>query len=432
MKMKKVAAIVLATTMAMGSSLTVFAAGTVSGGDPASGSTEGQGTNEGHVEKESINVVLPVMPTTGSPFDYITDPERLIQGTNGAAHADAKFPNNDSDTGVYFKVGANEYANTSKTLKVINKSSCNVTVTVAIEAEQNSANDLALATSAATSKDNPLYLAVNVGSTSHVLTSSSTSVKKVIAGNADNFEVTYTSDGGYAYTTKEDAINWKALEFNVTGAVDETAVVTADTTAPTVKVTWSYAKAVEADGSVSQADQVDYVDEPIVEFDYTGAIKISNLKEGQAVSSVVMAFGRESYEMTTNANTAWDSEKTEGQLNSVWLNALKGQTVTLTVTFSDGTKKIASTVFTDGVVASFDTTGLIKISNLKVGQAVTSVKMSFGKESYEMLTNANTTWNFAKTEGQLNNVWLEAVKGQAVTITITFSDGDSKTVTTQF
>ena len=434
MRMKKIAAIVLAAVMAMGSTLTVFAAPE---SPVTSGSTEGEGKNEGHVEKEAIKVVLPTMPATGSPFDYITDPERLIQGTEGAAHAGAKFPDSGSDTGVYFKVGENEYANTSKTLQVINMSSCNVAVTVAIEAEQKSANDLVLAQSATTSKDNPLYLAVNVGSTTHALTSTSTPVKKVIAGNADNFEITYTSDGGYAYTTKKDAVNWKALQFNVTGSVDEQAVVTADTTAPTVKVTWSYAKAETADGNVSEADQVDYIDSPIVSLSpYTGVLKITNLKAGQTVTSASMTYtgGSAAVELLTNKHTTWNSDKTEATMNSTLIGLIKGGTVTITVTFSDGASTSISVLYVDEPIVTLDTTGVLKITNLKAGQTVTSASMTYtgGSAAVELLTNKHTTWNADKTEATMNSTLTDLIKGATVTIVLTFSDGTSKTVTAQY
>lgn len=434
MRMKKIAAIVLAAVMAMGSTLTVFAAPE---SPVTSGSTEGEGKNEGHVEKEAIKVVLPTMPATGSPFDYITDPERLIQGTEGAAHAGAQFPDSASDTGVYFKVGENEYANTSKTLQVINMSSCNVAVTVAIEAEQKSANDLVLAQSADTSKDNPLYLAVNVGSTTHALTSTSTPVKKVIAGNADNFEITYTSDGGYAYTTKKDAVNWKALQFNVTGSVDEQAVVTADTTAPTVKVTWSYAKAETADGNVSEADQVDYIDSPIVSLSpRTNVLKITNLKAGQTVTSVSLKYtGNDTtFDLLTNRFMKWSSDKTEATFGKEMVDVVKGTTVTITVTFSDGASVAISMLYADEPVVTLDTKGVLKITNLKEGQTVTGVTLTYtGNDTpFDLLTNRYTTWNSDKTEAKMGQEMLDVLKGSAVTIVVSFSDSTSKTVTTQY
>ena len=249
-KMKRAVAIALAAAMTMGSTLTVSAADTT-----GSGETHGSGENEGHVEKEVINVVLPTMPEEGSPFDYVTDPERLIKATAGARYEDYTFPEADSDTGVYFRVGEKEFSNTSKTLQVINKSSCDVTVTVTAGVTAAGDKDLKLATSSTTSADNPLYLNLKVGTTDTTIAETGTPVPKTIAGSPSNFEVQYTADG-YQYVTKEDAAYWQALNFSLNGAVFE-GVVEADTTAPTVDVTWAFAKAATGT-SVDTADQVQY------------------------------------------------------------------------------------------------------------------------------------------------------------------------------
>lgn len=249
-KMKRVVAIALAAVMTMGSTLTVFAADTT-----GSGETHGTGENEGHVDKEVINVVLPTVPATGSPFDYVTDPERLIQATAGARYEDYTFPESTSDTGVYFRVGEKQFDNKSETLQVINKSSCDVTVTVKVKATKVGDNDLALATSSTTATATPLYLNLKVGATDQVISDTEATVAKTIAGNASNFAVQYTGNG-YEYVPKADAYQWKALGLTLNGAVDTTAVVTGETTAPTVDVTWSYAK---ADGtSPDTGDQTDY------------------------------------------------------------------------------------------------------------------------------------------------------------------------------
>lgn len=249
-KMKRVVAIALAAAMTMGSTLTVFAADTT-----GSGETHGSGENEGHVEKEVINVVLPTMPEEGSPFDYVTDPERLIKATAGARYEDYTFPEADSDTGVYFRTGEKEFSNTSKTLQVINKSSCDVTVTVTASVTAVGDKDLKLATSSTTSADNPLYLNLKVGTTDTTVAATGTPVPKTIAGSPNNFAVQYTDDG-YQYVTKDDAAFWQALNFSLNGAVFE-GTVEAETTAPTVDVTWSFAKAAGGT-SVDTADQVQY------------------------------------------------------------------------------------------------------------------------------------------------------------------------------
>lgn len=253
---KKAIAIALAATMTMGSSLTAFAAET------GSGTTSGKGENEGHVEKEVINVVLPVVPeTTGSPFEYIADPERLIQSTAGARYEDFTFPEADGDTGVYFLVGEKEYANTSTTLQVINKSSCDVTITVTAKATAASDKDLKLSTTNTVSggdADAPLFLNLKVGQTDQAISTSEAAVVKTIEGNEDNFEVKYTGSG-YEYVPKATAYSWKALNISLSGAVSENAVITNDTTVPTVDVTWAFAKAAD-DAVADTTEQVVYED----------------------------------------------------------------------------------------------------------------------------------------------------------------------------
>ena len=248
-KMKRVVAIALAAVMTMGSTLTVFAADTGSGG------TTGKGENEGHVDKELINVVLPTVPTgDGSPFEYITDPERLIQETKGARYEDYTFPDAGDDTGVYFRVGEKAFANTSETLKVINKSSCDMAITLSAKATAASDKDLKLATSDSVDGDNPLYLALKVGAaTTQAVSATEAKVTKTISGTPANFETQYTG-GEYKYVTKEDAAHWRALEFSLTGKVYN-GTVAAGTTAPTVEVTWAFEKGTSA---ADTTDEVDY------------------------------------------------------------------------------------------------------------------------------------------------------------------------------
>lgn len=259
-KSKKWMAATLAAAMVMGSSITVFATGTT----PAtSGSTSGAGTSEGHVEKEVVNMVLPTIPSGSTPFAYTMDPERLIQETGGAKYEDYTFPAAASDTGVYFLTGEKTYANTSNTLQAINKSSCDVTLTVKVKATASAGGkDITLATSATPSTTAAeLYLGLTVGTTPKVVSTTEETVTKTIAGTATNFETVYdTTESKYKYQEKASATTWKAINISMTGAVSNKAIA-ADTTAPTVDVTWSYAKA--ADGTtVDTADQTDYTVTP--------------------------------------------------------------------------------------------------------------------------------------------------------------------------
>lgn len=353
MNKKKALAIVLAATMTMGSSMAAFAA------DTGSGTTTGTGTNEGHVDKEVINVVLPTVDAGSSPFSYITDPERLIQATAGARYEDFTFPEAESDTGVYFQVGDKEYANTSQTLKVINKSSANVKVTVDVTAKTpDSGTALALATDGESGlkDDTPLFLNLKVGQENKAVTAIDTkvTVEKVIGGTEDNFEVTYDADGGYKYVPKADANKWNALEISMNGKVFKK-TVDANAAAPKLEVTWAYEK--DTTTAVDTSDQVEYVDGPSISINKNdGTITISNY-DGTKWKSMTLNDGEKDWPITSGKDGSWvggwqDDASVDKvfQLGSNWYpEYLKGRTVYVTLTSTEGDPiKSASVTFPAG------------------------------------------------------------------------------------
>lgn len=262
-KMKQGLAVALAATMVLGSAFTVLAA-------PAgTGSTTGAGASEGHVNKEVLNMVLPTVAAGTSPFAYTMDPERLIQETGGAKYEDYTFPAAASDTGVYFLTGDKTYANESSTLQAVNKSSCNVTLTVKVKATASAGGkDIPLVSAASTSTSAAeLYLGLKVGSSTQAVSTTEATVTKTVAGTPGNFETTVKDkEGGaqgekeYVYQEKEDATTWKAMNISMTGNVNNYKI-DADTTAPTVEVTWEYDKAAES-ATPDTADQTDYTTTP--------------------------------------------------------------------------------------------------------------------------------------------------------------------------
>lgn len=260
-KLKKGIAVALTATMVVGSGLTAFASDTTPTTPGGTGTSTGTGSSEGHLDKEKLNVVLPTIASGSTPFNYTMDPERLIQETNGVKYEDFTFPAVDSDTGVYFQTGEKEYKNTSNTYKVINKSSCNVTIDVDVQATASAGGkDIALATaapadSAATAE---LYLGLTAGNETKAVSMTKATISKTIAGNENNFETVYKNNA-YAYEEKATLAGpWKAMDISMTGAVNKKAIA-ADTTAPQVAVTWTWKKA--ADGAtVDTGAQVDYTD----------------------------------------------------------------------------------------------------------------------------------------------------------------------------
>lgn len=261
---KKILAAALAATMVFGSSLTAFAEDPVT-----SGGSDGAGASEGHVEKEVLNVVLPVIPTGSTPFAYTMDPERLIQATEAAKYTQGThFPEVEGDTGVYFLTGENTYANESKVVQAINKSSCNITLTVKVKTTATSGDtntDIALAESStvATTGTPDLYLGLKVGNTTTVVSGTEQTVTKKVEGAPGNFEVAVATGANdaksYVYQQKADATTWKAVNISMEGAVSNLPIAKT-TTAPTVNVTWSYAK--NTDNEAVATDVVDYSDTP--------------------------------------------------------------------------------------------------------------------------------------------------------------------------
>lgn len=323
-KMKQGMAVVLTATMVLGSALTVMASTT-----PAkNGSTQGTGSSEGHVNKEVVNMVLPTIPDGSTPFAYTMDPERLIQETGGAKYEDYTFPTT-GDTGVYFLTGDKTYANESTVLQAINKSSCDVTLTVKVKAIAGD-KDITLVNAPSTSKDAAeLYLGLKVGNTTQAVSATEETVTKTVAGAPGNFETKVnTGENGkeYAYEEKEDATTWKAMNISMTGSVNNYNI-TADTTAPTVNVTWEYDKA--ADGATVTDDATDYSTAPATPAT-SSAAAIVVPESGNATVSVTIG---DDGAVPTSLTTDWF----EGNLLTVtngWGAAYDAESNT--ITFQDG------------------------------------------------------------------------------------------------
>lgn len=341
-KTRKMMALTLAVSMVMGSSITAFA---------VDEGTTGTGKVEGHVEKEVVNMVLPTIASGTTPFAYTMDPERLIQDTEGAKYEDFTFPESTADTGVYFLTGEKTYANTSEVFQAINKSSCPVTLTVKVKATASAGGkDITIVNAPSTSTTAAeLYLGLNVGTATQAVSGTEATITKTIDGTATNFETTVKDKEGsttgekvYAYQEKADATTWKAINISMTGSVNNYQIA-ADTTAPTVEVTWSYAKAAE-NATVDTADQVDYSGIPatssaaaiVVPTDgnATAAVTIG-LDEAEPTSLTTSAFEGDLFTITNGWGATYDaSTKVITFDYGVTGNIREDNTMTFTLTFT--------------------------------------------------------------------------------------------------
>ncbi len=232
--------------------------------------------------REATNVVLPTIADNTTPFAYTMDPERLIQETSNAKYGDAvEFPAAASDTGVYFNNGKKGgtaddkdnivYANSSAAQTVTNKSSHAISLTVKAEAV-SAATDIPLVAKAsiADADEASLYLGLVVGSETAVAVAKDTAATKTVtvAGTNANFKTAVKSDNsGYEYRVMTAAewaaannkeigegkdyadvaaaqaamdATWATSAFQLEGAVTSGKEITSTTTAPSMKVTWSW------------------------------------------------------------------------------------------------------------------------------------------------------------------------------------------------
>lgn len=217
--------------MTLGSAITALAS------DATSGSATGEGTNEGHLNREVVDVVLPTVSADSTMFAYTMDLERLIQETDGAKYGSATFPAEDVDTGVYFNVSGN-YANTSDALKVTNRSSVSINLTVEVEASAEATDVELVSSNTFTGDDAQLYLALQIGTDlTPVVAGEKVSNTVSIDGIPSNFEVGVVS-GDYVYQPIANPAAWKTASFCLTGAASEASAE--GLTAPTLTVTWRY------------------------------------------------------------------------------------------------------------------------------------------------------------------------------------------------
>lgn len=107
------------------------------------GSEVGIGEIEGSVKTDIYQVVLPT--NTAGVFDFILDPQGLINKTNGAAYGEKKF---EADSTVFFERTDDEtelnYSNKSDFVTITNKSSIAVDISLHVSVKHSSIKGIVL------------------------------------------------------------------------------------------------------------------------------------------------------------------------------------------------------------------------------------------------------------------------------------------------
>lgn len=332
MKLRKLAALGLAATMVMGSSVVTFAA------DTSNGSQTGAGKLEGTVDTEVFSVVLPT--TDENTFKFTLDPEGLIKKTENAAYSGATF----GEGTLFFQTDTNQYSDTSKELQVVNKSSVNVDVALKAEVtadgiELNADKTFEGDTSAS------MYLAIKSGEDEVAVTSDAAAEYAATVKKApDNaYEYKYNSSKKtYSYELKADAdstVEFEKLTFAITGAAnvngDWSSLASAT---PGITVTWDVKK---ADNSVPS-----FTSDNLGVIDYT---KGSGDNAIASITSVTATYNGRAYDALkgSSAYSAATVSANKITLDSRFVSFFSANPTTkMTISYVDGTG-VAKTVVVD-------------------------------------------------------------------------------------
>ena len=236
---KKIAAVTMAATMLLGSSLTVLAAG------PTGGDT-GSGSYEGYVDQTSVfSASIPT--NAANVFNFFVDPNGLLEKT-GYKRLTGKSAND-------FESGATLFftRTPSDTVKEFGKDSEKVTaknmssydVNIEVSASITGIDGITMADSATIGsdvQDPTLYLAI-VHDTDTVVVKADEGglLTGKIDGKDENFEIQYNATKGkYEYVQKDGVADtaWETYDFYLTGACGGTWTDEQAEATPTVELTW--------------------------------------------------------------------------------------------------------------------------------------------------------------------------------------------------
>jgi hypothetical protein len=240
-KFKRIVATAMMTIMALGSSMTAFAAGdtTATGTDKS--------TN--HLDTDYVDWTLPTAGSVGETFNFWVDPEDILAKADKLPDGtDAKDYHNDNL--VYFKVsenGAVSYNSTSNSvsMNIKNYVSANVIVKATLKNADATripfAKDDAEIEANTTAEKASLLLKLNVGTSSNAIVDSGSTAEYEVAGQPDNFGVSLNSAANaevisYKLTPSENA-TWSSVSINLSGKASQ-GEVTDSLIAPQVELTW--------------------------------------------------------------------------------------------------------------------------------------------------------------------------------------------------
>lgn len=211
----------------------------------------GTGKVEGNVEKNVYQVILPTI--SEGTFDFIIDPQGLINETNGAAYGNKIFSD---DSTLFFKrtdgkVGE-DYSNTSDEITITNMSSVPVMVSVNVSIQESSLGGITLSDDREFTDDTStsLYMALIDGENIIPIGREGVSFDVMVdAAPEGTYVYTYNNaEGKYDYRLADDLgdIEFHKYSFQLTGATNGKGDWSQlDDAAPKINVAWKISAADE-------------------------------------------------------------------------------------------------------------------------------------------------------------------------------------------
>lgn len=189
------------------------------------GDVVGKGEIEGCVQEDIYKVVLPTVAE--DTFDFIIDPQGLINRTNGAAYGDKRFEENST---LFFRRKDGEvqedYSNKSDEINIINMSSVAINIAVDISISETSLDGILLTDDREFIDDNnaSLYMALVDGEDEIPILEEGISFDVTVdAAPEGAYEYSYNSEKDeYTYKLKQDnnEVEFDEYSFQLTGAAN--------------------------------------------------------------------------------------------------------------------------------------------------------------------------------------------------------------------
>ncbi len=270
---KKILAAALAMTMVAGSSVMAAAPGKsyVSDNDfkaetssDAQGTVNGTGGMEGQVSDDVFCVVVPACvqgsnAATFDGFDFVMDPQKLITQTEAAKYVTGSNVTADgfvADKTLYFVNRTDrQLDDTSDYVKVTNKSSKDVEITLAAEMKNHTGIKLSDTKTFADDSVSMYMAVIGNGTETAIKETDGAEVKGTIAkAKTGAYDTVYTDGTGYEYKlVSTDPADFATYEFALTGACNDKAdwLGVSAAIAPEVELTWKVEPAKTAAPSIA-------------------------------------------------------------------------------------------------------------------------------------------------------------------------------------